>query len=497
MRQYQQGFGRPIITAELKGARIVAVAKRIKWSMNWRWFTDFLLDHLKDTLGRQWGMEAQQRKLDHPVFRWLARMNEVRSEDGSGDIQHEVVGFITSVFRLGYALYLIEHHDQLDGSLVERLRRPGAFHAAYYETLIAAAFAVSGAEIRMAEHRGQSTKTPEFWATGPSGRRYGVEAKCKASWNSTIDPESCEFQSELRQWLRDQIYRASSKRLENAVYCFELSIPECFGRETWRLIQQLVRVTLAEAETITVGGQPTVPAYVIVTNHAHLVNDDAGGPDQVAMLDGYKLETFRSGVEVPLETALEWHDEHRDITWLLRSMEEVERIPSTFDGRPPEFVAAEKAGEHILHIGEMVQIDMPDGTAVKGKVHDILSHEDRAHIVIETPDGQHNITEIPLTPTEAAAARAYGDAVFGKPQKRQRNLEDITELYDWFLEVYSKYDREALLRQIPDHPERAEIAELPLDKMRVRVAREVTKAAYHQTKKSEETPKSVAPEAAQ
>lgn len=497
MRQYQQGFGRPIISAELKGARIVAVSKKIKWSTKWRWFTDFLLDHLKDTLGRQWGTQAQRRKLDHPVFRWLARMNEVRSRDESGDIQHDPVGFITSVFRLGYALYLIEHHDQLDESLVARLRRPRAFHAAYYETLIAAAFAVSGAKIQMAEHRGQSTKTPEFWATGQSGRRYPVEAKCKSSWNSSIDPEAPEFQSELRQWLRDQIYRASSKRLANAVYCFELAIPGSFDREKWDLIQQLVRNTLAEAETITVGGQPTVPAYVIVTNHAHLVNDDAVGLDQVAMLDGYKLETFRPGVEVPLETALEWHDEHRDITWVLRSMEEVERIPSTFDGRPPEFVAAEKSGEHILHIGEMIQIDMPDGTAVNGKVCDIVSHKDRAHIVLETADGQQGITEIPLTPTEAAAARAYGDAVFGKPQKRQRNLEDITELYDWFLEVYSKYDREALLRQIPEHPERREIENFQLDKMRVRVAREVTKAAYHQTKKAENTSKSVPPEATQ
>ncbi len=78
VRQYQQGFGRPIISAELKGARIVAVSKRIKWSTKWRWFPDFLLDHVKDTLGRQWGMEAQQRKLDHPLFRWLARMNKVR-----------------------------------------------------------------------------------------------------------------------------------------------------------------------------------------------------------------------------------------------------------------------------------------------------------------------------------------------------------------------------------------------------------------------------------
>ncbi len=105
--------------------------------------------------------------------------------------------------------------------------------------------------------------------------------------------------------------------------------------ETWRSIQALARATLLEAERITVNQEPTVPAYVIVTNHAHLVNDDAHGIDQVAMLEGYKLETFRPGVEVPLETALEWHDEHRDITWLMRSMEEVEQIPQRLTADRP------------------------------------------------------------------------------------------------------------------------------------------------------------------
>ncbi len=31
-------------------------------------------------------------------------------------------------------------------------------------------------------------------------------------------------------------------------------------------------------------------------------------------------------------------------------------------------------------------------------------------------------------------------------------MRDITELYGWFLEVYSKYDRDALLRQIETIP---------------------------------------------
>lgn len=468
----------------MKGARVVAVSNRVKWSTSWRWFTDFLLDHLKDALGREWGAEAQKKKVEHPVFRWLGRMNDAaraHNKSAGPDIKHAQMGFLTSVFRLGYALYLIEHHDQLDQSLIKQLRLPQQFNAAYYETLIAAAFAVSGASIEMAERSGQSKRTPEFWAVGRSGRRYAVEAKCKNGWKSPVEPESDAFKAELRQWIRDQIHRASSKKLQNPVYAFELSIPHCFDPTIWKSIHQLVKEARLEAENITVDGQPASPAHVFVTNHAHLVNDDAGDLDQVAMLEGYRLETFRAGAQVPSETALEWHDEHRDITWVMSCMAEVERIPSTFDGRPPEFLAAELTGERPLKIGQELVIELPDHEPVQGKVHDVLSQGDRAHVILETSDGTHSIVEIPLTATEASAARTYGDAVFGKPQKRQKNLEEITELYDWFLEVYSKYDKDALLRQISDHPDRDQIAKMPMDRMLVRVAREVTKAAFHQT----------------
>lgn len=479
VRQYQQGFGRPIITAEVNGVRAVFVGKRMVWSRDWRWFTDFLLDNVRNVLGRQWGTDAQQRGMDHPVFRWFRRMSQIRSTDGSGTVRHEPIGFVSSLLRLGYALYLIEHHDQLDQSLVARLRRPQDFQAAYYETMLAAAFALSGATLQMAERRGQSVRSPEFWAVYSSGRRYAVEAKCKAGWRAPLDPGSGQFKAELRQWIRDQIYRASLKRLQNAVYCFELSIPGSFEEKTWRQIQVIVRETLLEAESMTVAHKPTGAAYVIVTNHAHLVDDDAARRDQVAMLHGYKLETFRSGVEVPLETALEWHDEHRDIIWLLSSMEEVERIPSTFDGVPPEFALATGEERLPLNIGQRLHITFPDSTELTGVLRDVIANGDQAHVVIEKAAGEQVIAQIPLTDAEAAAARRYGNAVFGKAEKRQKPAKDIFDLYDWFREVYSTYDRESLLTQVQGHAQIDQIRRLPVPEMAVRVAREVTKAAFH------------------
>jgi hypothetical protein len=43
-RERQQGLGKPIISAELKGTRFVAFKNRLLYSKKWRTFEDFLFD---------------------------------------------------------------------------------------------------------------------------------------------------------------------------------------------------------------------------------------------------------------------------------------------------------------------------------------------------------------------------------------------------------------------------------------------------------------------
>lgn len=202
VRRYQQGLGRPIISAELNGFRLVAVGKVVKWSKGWRFFTDFLIDHLKDTIGRTWATQALREGKEHPVFEWLRTMNSVvtanRSTNGTGAFQSTCKGHLGALWRLGYALYLIEHNDQMDAKIVKRLRSPVSFRATYHETQIASVFAISGFRLKMAEMGRTSSASPEFWATRAGGTRYAVEAKCKDRWKSAIPIESDEFRNELR-----------------------------------------------------------------------------------------------------------------------------------------------------------------------------------------------------------------------------------------------------------------------------------------------------------
>src|ERR1700750_1934530 len=55
IRQQQQGLGKPIISAEINGTRIVAAGNTLYWSLKWKTFADFLGGYVKQILGGDWG----------------------------------------------------------------------------------------------------------------------------------------------------------------------------------------------------------------------------------------------------------------------------------------------------------------------------------------------------------------------------------------------------------------------------------------------------------
>lgn len=481
VRQYQQGFGRPIISTEMNGFRLVAVGKAMKWSKGWRFFTDFLIDHLKDVIGRPWAAQTLREGKPHPIFAWLKTMSEIAAANRSANknsFQSSCKGHLGALWRLGYALYLIEHNDQLDMKIVKRLRNPRTFRATYHETQIASAFAVSGFKIKMAEIGRTSTSAPEFWATRDGQLRYAVEAKCKDHWNHSPDIESDEFKSELRQWIRDQLYNASKKKLHNAVYCFELSLFADLDHAQWKYVYDYIEEILKEAEELSIKGENPFPAYVIVTNNSDVLGHQEFNANRTAMLFGFCMKDwFRNGTQVEIEKAFDAHDKHHDMNNIFKCLEEIDEIPQSFDGTPIIF------GEN----GEQIQFDVRLGTKIEypdaqglprhGTIYDITSASNEAWLCVES-EGQHHIVKMPLSQQEIEAVRKYGDAIFGKPVKKQSDMKgNPFKFYDWIMSVYANYDRDALLVQIKDHREFDEFSKLATKELRIRAAREVTKSA--------------------
>ncbi|MGO4843044.1 hypothetical protein AB4144_63310, partial [Rhizobiaceae sp. 2RAB30] len=92
------GHGRPLISVELNGQRIVVVGKRLMHSAKWKFFSDFLIDNLKEVLGRNWGMLATKQMPDFPIFRWLRRLHEVQNVVAS-DYRLPSAGFVRAIYR--------------------------------------------------------------------------------------------------------------------------------------------------------------------------------------------------------------------------------------------------------------------------------------------------------------------------------------------------------------------------------------------------------------
>lgn len=481
IRTRQQGYGRPIISIETNGYRMVAVANTIYWSKNWKFFTDFLLHFLRETLGREWGQRASQGTPSHPVVRWFEKLGHLardRPKSPEGFVSSPETGFLRSLFGLAYSLYLISHNDQLPPKLVQRLQRSDDFRAAVYETLVGAAFAVAGYKIECAERGHSPTSVPEFFVTAKSGKRYSVEAKCKLKWTARIDPDDQAFLGELRSTVRSHLHKAATKKLSNPVYWFELSIPEALDEGRWRKVVSAVTACLREAETnLTVAGESLLPAYVFITNNTYLVNEDGADLPFVAQTESIHMPELNPGVPIELEAALDARDRHREMLWVLKCMKNVVSVPQTFDGTPAELLGTSGKPVQSFKIGDALALDMPDGTVLAGVVDEVCSMEDVAWVVLrDQATGAWRTVTMPLKPEEARAAGKFGDAVFGKANDGERlDPSDPLAIYDWFLDVYSKYSHEGLLTQVKGHPRFAIYSALPTPDLLIRVAREHAK----------------------
>lgn len=363
--------------------------------------------------------------------------------------------------------------------MLKRLRNATSFMPAYHEAIVGAALAVAGMEISCAETKSGSMPTPEFRAKSKvSGKTYEVEAKRKNGWKaSTGDVTNGEFQRELEVYVRNQIYNASKKKLTNPVYWFELSIPTMMAEADWRAVAEKAEAVIRHAEnSMTVNGQPIAPAYIVITNHTFLADEDVTGHPCFGFLQAIKIDDYPFGRPMEIEAVLEGYDKHRDIFWLMEAWKTASTVPTTFDGSPPELLDSDGKPQRTVKIGDMIEVPDMDGKTVRATVEEISSWgEDKAMIAVGA-NGRHWLVEMPLTAGEAQAARRYTDAVFGKANaSRGLRDEDPFDLYDWLLKAHANMTQEQVDKFFERNPTVAHYKGLPLKEARVRVAREYTK----------------------
>lgn len=482
VRRQQQGHGSPIISVVHQGFRFVAVRGTLYWNKNWLVFPDFLLAFLKKSFGEDWGEREKPLGL-HPIFRWLEKFQHYSdSHSADGKLKSApMIGFISCWLHLGYALYLIAHNDEIPELLLKRLRNIVTFMPAYYEATVGAALAVAGFKLSCAETKATSKPTPEFRATSKaSGSVYEVEAKRKNRWKEpTVDVSSEEFQRELESYVRDQIHAASKKMLKNPIYWIELSIPTMTKETEWRVVTAKIVGVLRDAEkNMTVAGEPIQPAFVVFTNHTYLANEDIEGEPSFALLETINIDDYPFGRVVEIEAALESYDKYRDIFWMMEAWKIAKTVPTTFDGTPPELLSANGDPQRTIRLGDIVDTEDFEGKPVKAKVTEIASMDDHAMVAL-TANGRNWLAKMPLTPGEAAAAKRYSDAIFGKDNaSRKLREDDPFDLYDFFLRAHENMTQEQCNKLLKQTPMFQQYKCLPLKELRIRVAREYTKIMW-------------------
>ncbi|MCM2294153.1 hypothetical protein NAC44_17640 [Allorhizobium sp. BGMRC 0089] len=482
VRQQQQGHGNPIVSwmDETNGFRFVAVKQTVHWGKNWVLFPNFLDYFMKKTLGHEWG-ECEREKGQHPLFRWQQKTQAYSGHKvGEPKVKTVVMmGFMACWLHLAYALYLIAHHDEIPEPLLKRLRNPASFMPAYHEAIVGAALAVAGMKISCAETKSGSMPTPEFRAKSKlSGKTYEVEAKRKNDWKAfTGDVTNAEFQRELEVYIRNQIHKASKKKLTNPIYWFELSIPTMMAEADWHAVAEKAEAVIRDSEnSMTVHGQPIAPAYIVITNHTFLADEDVTGRPCFGFLQTIKIDDYPFGRPMEIEAALEGYDKHRDIFWLMEAWKTASTVPITFDGSPPELLDSDGNPQRTVKIGDMIEVPDMDGQTVRATVEEISSWGDDKAMLAVGANGRHWFVAMPLTAGEAQAASRYTDAVFGKDNASRRLRDDDPfDLYEWMLKSHAKMTQEQVDKFFARNPTLAHYKGLPLKEARVRVAREYTK----------------------
>lgn len=472
LRKREQGHGRPIVSFTHNRHRFIAVGKRMAVSNKWQYFNQFLLDNMKDVMGRQWGADGLRVMPDHPLFRWLERLTQTIKKAGP-NAALPMVGFMSALVRFCYALYLIEHNDKPPKSLLKRLKNPVEFAPACYEAIVASAFAIAGAKIDGAEDGKGGGSKPEFIATFESGERYAVEAKRRQGWKNAFDLADERFVMELKAWLRGKLHAASRKKLSNPVYWFELGIAASLSSQDVERLRDVVADGILEAEDLTVEGGPAQPAYVFVTNNSDFANDDALTSSFFCLFQGFRMEDFRESL-VDVETAMEWHDRHRPIRRVLECMEEVQQVPSTFDGVPSELLDDLGQPMRLPQIGDPWEFQRNDGTNATGTITAVAGFDEHVHLAIfDTERSKSFIVKAPLSKQEARAVERLGNAIFGTPQGPRETSSDPLRLYDRMIEMLSGMSSDYLLKQLGN---KEEYRLLGRDDLVVRAAREMTKS---------------------
>ena len=456
IRREQQGLGRPIVSTEVAGRKVVAVGNRLHWSDGWKTFPDFLNGYLKDRLGAPWGNAEIAKPLTerHPVMQWYDALcrHQRRSIAQPGQLSDmEVNGVVACWLTVAYGLYLLDHNVELQGRLLARLRDPGNFQGAYYELIVASVFILAGFSLELEDETDGLSKHCEFAAVSPqTGKRYWIEAKMRgvAGELGRTAADGTRSSRPLSSMVK-QLNAAFAKPAPDERMIFldlNAPMPADVGEDNRPAFFEAATQRLKRFEEKELGTNRK--AYVFVTNAVY--HKDLDAPAQlIAMPFGLGMPDFsRSGFYRLSERFLN-DRQHADALRVAESFNRLLAFPSTFDGSLPSVGLNGEQPPVVIGETYCLQGAGSDGEDVVGTVTSatVMEKEMEVMVGVSTATGSF-IAREPISERQLADYKAHPDAFFGRVARAPRQVRTPSDLFDFLMDGFKDMRREELLEKL-------------------------------------------------
>lgn len=484
-RTQQQGQGKPIISAESQGTRFVAIKSRFFHSKKWRTFLDFLGDYVKITIGSDWGNnEIKTKSIEqrHPILVWYNKICALqrRHIKKIGQVsQLPMTGATQAYYGLAYDLYCLDHNAILQERLIDRIKNNNNnFYGARYEIIVAAILIRAGFEIEFEDESLRNSSHCEFTATSRNtGKSFSVECKHRESGKGNGEIKLSKLGRTLRSALSKQ-----AKHMR--IVFIELNFPyDPKKYTTFPPTMDLAMNHIRKFENNKTNGAKLPPAFIFLTNfpfHHHLDDKNIG---RAVLSDGFKIPEYKTDSPYSLHDAIIYREKYKDIHCLLKSIEDYSVIPSTFDGEIPEFAFGD-ATQRLI-VGRHYLVKDSKGNDRVGLMTSATMNEPecKAYCCMKLETGEHIITTWPLSKVEMSAYRAHPNTFFGRVEENHKANSPL-ELYDFFLESYSKLSKEKLLERMAAAPDINFLKTLSQSELASVYAERCTSSAFSQRKTS-------------